>query len=367
MPERLKGVCASFPVLALLVSACGGGENAAPVSAAATGDYDASRIAELDERVNGGDYIDVNGIVVLKEGELLFERYYDVDAGDLHNVRSVGKTFASTVLGLALEDGHIKSLDLTLADFYDLDEHENQSEAKAGVTIRQLLTMTSGFDGDDSNPDSPGNEENMYPQDNWVHWALDLPMAADRAPGERWTYFTAGIVLLGDILEQSLPGGLEAYADERLFRPLGVRDYRWQHTPQGVANTAGGIQLTPRGFAAFGQLYKNGGVYDGERILPEQWVRDSLTPRVDVGNGDGDRYGYLWWHKDYELGGERYAVAYATGNGGNKIFVFDDIPFVVVITASAYGQRYMHLQVDEIMTDYVLPAVLAEPRGSQAL
>ncbi len=365
----------ALTIAAILIAACGGVD--APVAQESAGSvgrseqvagapelvqssdrFDGERIAELDRRVNAGDFPNVNGIVVLKHGELLLERYYDVDANDTHNPRSVGKTFASAMLGVALDEGHIEGLDQTLADFYALDDDDNPSDVKASVTLEQLLTMTSGFDGNDDNMDSPGNEEGMYPQDDWVRWTLNLPMASDRAPGERWAYFTAGVVVLGDVLHQSLPGGLEDYADETLFEPLGIRNYRWQHTPQGVANTAGGIQLTPRGFAVFGQLYKNGGTYNGQRILSENWVRESLTPRVDVRPDGIDRYGYLWWHKHYEVDGERYAVAYASGNGGNKIFVFDELPLVIAVTASAYGQRYMHRQVDEILRDYLLPAVL---------
>jgi len=91
-------------------------------------------------------------------------------------------------------------------------------------------------------------------------------------------------------------------------------------------------------------------------VLPAAWVRESLTPRVEA--VDGNRYGYLFWHKDYEMDGRRYPVTYASGNGGNKIFVFDDQPLVIVITASAYGRPYMHSQVDELMQEWLLPAVL---------
>lgn len=348
------------PLLAFVITAACGDAERVPVadSAPPDADYNVALIAELDEAIGAGRYPNVNGIVVLEQGELLFERYYDVSADDVHDVRSVGKTFASTLLGMALAAGHIDGLDQTLADFYEPGDYDNYSDAKASVTLGQLLTMTSGFDGDDSDPDSPGNEENMYPTDDWVRWTLNLPMAGNRTPGERWAYFTAGVVVLGDILHQALPGGLAGFADENLFQPLGIENYRWPETPTGVANTAGGIRLTPRGFATFGQLYKNGGRWEGEQVLPEKWVRESLTPRVSVGPNREDRYGYLWWHKFYEVAGARHGVAYASGNGGNKIFVFDDLPLVVVVTASAYGQRYMHPQVDEIMTGYVLPAVL---------
>lgn len=326
---------------------------------AATGStYDAGLIAELDKAVADDVYKLLNGIVVMKDGELLFERYYnDTKISSLHNPRSVGKTFASIVLGIALRDGHIESLDQTLADFYDLDKYKNPSPKKSAVTLRQLVTMSSGFNAFDFDPRSIGNEENMYPTDNWVDWALDLPMAGDRVPGDAWYYFTGGAVLLGDILDQSVPGGLEAYADRVLFKPMGIRKYQWEYTPQKVANTAGGLQMSARDFAKIGQLYANRGQWRGRQLVPADFVDMSFEAAFpDVGYGNG--YGFFWWLKSYTVKGRDLPVAYASGNGGNKIFVFRDEPIVVAITASAYGQMYAHPQVDEIMERYILPAVL---------
>lgn len=320
-------------------------------------EYDQVRIGELDQAIANERFKRINSIIVIRNGELLVERYYNGAARDqTHNPRSVGKTVAATILGIAISEGHIDSVDQRLEEFYDLENYENYSEKKAAVTLRQLLTMTSGFEGYDFDPDSIGNEEYMYPEDNWVRWALNLPMAEDREPGDDWRYFTAGIVILGDILNTAVPGGLEAYADRKLFEPIGVRNYDWQRTPQRVANTAGGIQLTPLGFAKFGELHRDYGRWQGMSIVPADWVDAMLQPVVDT-TVEGNRYGYLWWHKSYRVDDEDWDVAYCSGNGGNKIFVFDDRDLVVVVTASAYGQPYMHSQVDEIMEAFVLPAV----------
>ena len=319
--------------------------------------FDRQRIAELDAAIKAKTYKGINSVIVMRDGELLIERYYNgARREDTHNPRSVGKTFAATILGIALDEGHIESVDQSLGDFYELERYDNFSNKKAGVTLRQLLTMSSGFEGYDFDMDSIGNEEYMYPQANWVDWTLNLPMAADRDPGDEWRYFTAGIVVLGDILNWSVPGGLESYAHKQLFGPLGITNYQWQHTPQHVANTAGGIQLTPLDFAKYGQLHKNRGMWDGQQLIPASWVDAMLSPTVET-TVEGNRYGYLWWHKTYLVGDTEWPVAYCSGNGGNKIFVFDDRDLVIVVTASAYGQRYMHSQVDEMMEDYILPAV----------
>lgn len=319
--------------------------------------FDQEKIASLDQAVESGTYKKINSVIVIRDGRLLVERYYNgAERDSTHNPRSVGKTFTAAVLGIAIEEGYIESVDQPLSDFYDLAAFDNYSDKKARVTLRHLITMTSGFDGYDFERDSVGNEENMYPQPNWVEWTLNLPMAADRNPGDEWRYFTAGIVVLGDILNQAVPGGLEAYAHDRLFGRIGVSNYEWQHTPQHVANTAGGIKLTPLDFAKFGELHRNGGRWGDETVIPAEWAQASLRPDVAT-TVAGNRYGYLWWHQEYTVAGERWPAAFCTGNGGNKIFVFEEQDLVIVVTASAYGQRYMHTQVDEMMSEFILPAV----------
>lgn len=320
--------------------------------------YDKQLIQTLRAQIDRKVYKQINSVVVIKNGKLLVEEYYHgTNRNDLHDTRSVGKSFASALVGIALAEGHLRSLDQPLADFYNLRRYRNYAPSKEQVTLRHLLTMSSDFAGDDNDDNSPGNENNMYDRPNWVQWALDLPAASDRRSGQQWHYFTAGVVLLGDVLNRKVPGGLEQYAAAKLFGPLNITRYQWQYTPQGVPSTAGGLRMSALDFAKFGQLYKNGGRWRGQQILPAAWVEQSLQPHQKT--AFGDQYGYLWWNKAYSVQGRQHNTFYCSGNGGNKVFVFTDLDLVVVITASAYNQRYMHKQVDELMEQYVLPAVIS--------
>ncbi|WP_245536020.1 serine hydrolase domain-containing protein [Psychroflexus torquis] len=219
--------------------------------------------------------------------------------------------------------------------------------------------MSSGFLGDDSDYSSPGNEENMYPTKNWVKFSLDLPMQKDKTIGKDFAYFTAGIVVLGDVIHKSVPEGLVSYADKKLFAPLDIINYKWQYTPQKVGNTAGGIQLRAIDFAKYGQLYKNKGLWNGIQILNKEWVEKSLDRKVKISTND-EFYGYLFWNKIFKINNKEYEVSYCSGRGGNKIFIFKDIPFVVVITSSAYNSPDAHLNADKMMTDYILPAIIGK-------
>ncbi|MNY08135.1 Beta-lactamase [compost metagenome] len=257
---------------------------------------------------------------------------------------------------MAIRDNYIPNEDQYLSHYYDLEKYQYASPAKDSVSLKDLLTMSSVFKGFDMDESSPGNEENMYPTANWVDFTLNLPVDETKIEEKRWEYFTAGVVLLGDVVHQSVPGGLKAYADQNLFKPLGISKYQWQYTPQKVANTAGGLQLRSLDLAKYGQLYQNKGLWKGKQLLPADWVEKSFSHQVPI--QEGEYYGYLFWNKRYPSGGKDYEVYYCSGNGGNKVVVFKDQPLVIVITAKAYNKPYAHSQADKIINDYLIPAVL---------
>lgn len=320
--------------------------------------FDKERIGMLKAYIEKGLFRQVTSIVALKNGKILFEEYFNGSSRDsLHDVRSVGKSFASTLTGMALQDGHIRSVQQCLDNFYTLKNYQNYSLAKAKVSIKELLTMSSCFDGDDDDEASPGNEENMYPKENWLRFTLDLPMDTVKYK-HQWHYFTCGVMLLGSILDQVVTGGLEKYADQKLFEPLGIRNYRWQYSPQKVPSTAGGLRMNSLDFAKYGQLYANHGRWKGKQLLTETWVRESLSHQLPVTDRNKEYYGYLFWNKTYHIAGKAYETYYCSGNGGNKIYIFKDIPMVVVITATAYGHGYAHRQADRMVEEFILPALI---------
>ncbi|MEO5998726.1 MAG: serine hydrolase [Chitinophagaceae bacterium] len=320
--------------------------------------FDKNKIKKLKGMIDAGVFKNISGVIVVKNGRLLLEEYFNGETrSTLHDPRSVGKFFFSTITGIAIHDGHIKNEDEPLNDFYDLKSFENYIPQKENITIRDLLTMSSSFNGNDEDYKSPGNEENMYPTSDWVKFALDLSLKETR-PAGKWHYFTAGVIILGDMLNKKVTGGLEAYADEKLFKPLHISHYKWQYTPQHVPNTAGGIQMNALDFAKYGQLYKNDGVWRNKQIIPKEWIAKTFTKQKQILGRNNEYYGYLFWNKNFIVGSKSYEAFYCAGNGGNYILVFRDLPLVIVITATAYGQPYAHPQVTKVLSDYILPAVI---------
>jgi len=323
--------------------------------------YDKEKIIQLNKKILQKRLKEITSIVVVKNGKLLLEEYFiGASRETLHDTRSVGKSFASAMMGIAIKEGFVNSEYQLLRDFYDLKRFSNYSVQKDSVKIKDLLMMASVFNGSDADNDSPGNEEKMYPTENWVKFTLDLPIDTSKRNGGQWDYFTAGVVLLGDILNRTVPGGLEKYASDKLFQPLGIKSFKWEYTPQHVANTAGGLRLRSLDLAKFGQLYKDKGRWNGKQILTAEWVKATLSPQIQISETDNAFYGYLFWNKTYTVGGKKYEAFYCSGNGGNKVFIFKDLPLTIVITSTAFGKPYAHLQVDKIMEEFILPAVVKE-------
>ncbi|AZB28200.1 serine hydrolase domain-containing protein [Chryseobacterium balustinum] len=319
--------------------------------------YDTKKIRTLNQKIAENRFREITSIVVIKNGELLLEEYFNnYNRDSLNDTRSVGKSFASALMGIAIKDGYLQSENQKISEFYDLKTFKNYSSQKENVTIKSLLTMSSGFEGNDQDEESPGNEENMYPTDNWIKFTLDLPMTENKI-GETWNYFTAGVVLSGDILDKSVPKGLKNYADKKLFQPLGITNYNWQFTPHQKPSLAGGLKMNTLDLAKFGQLYKNNGVWNGKTILNKDWIKKSFTNYFS-NTPDFEGYGYLFWRKVYTIGNKSFETYQSSGNGGNKIIMFSELPIVMVITAKAYNQPYSHSQVDKIVQEYLLPAVL---------
>ena len=316
-------------------------------------------IVALNTKIADQTYRMINGIVVLKKEQLLLEQYYNGEKREtLHDPRSVSKSITATLTGMAIKDGFIESENQMLKQFYKLQDYANYSGKKDSVKIVDLLSMSAAFEGNDEVETSAGNEENMYPTTDYTKFTLDLPMVSDRENGKSWAYFTAGTNLVMDILDKNIPGGIEAYANKSLFSALGIAKFEWARTPQGKPFGGGGLRLRALDFAKYGQLYLNGGIYNGKRLLEESWVKKSLSPLQTLPTNTPGFYGLLFWNKAFVVAGKSYEVYYSSGNGGNKIYMFKDLPIVIVITASAYGKAFAHIQSDEIVEKYLLPAIL---------
>jgi CubicO group peptidase (beta-lactamase class C family) len=277
-------------------------------------------------------YGEITSVVVSRGDEIVSEEYLEGDADSLRNTRSCTKTVAGMLLGIAIERGVVRGVETTLADLL--------GEPAPPVMLRDLITMSSCLDCDDWNADSPGNEELMYPRDDWLAFALGLPLRDEHT----FSYCTAGVVALGIALERAMGEPLPAFAQRELFEPLGIDRAEWQKTPRGQTSTAGGLLLTSRALLALGRLYLEG----GRDLVPRAWVAESLRPHARI--DDEIEYGYLWWLRTYA--GE--PGFFMTGMGGNRVHVFPGRELVAVITTTNFGRRDAHDLSDRLLVEQIL-------------
>jgi CubicO group peptidase (beta-lactamase class C family) len=258
----------------------------------------------------------------------------------------------------------LAGVDSRVMSFFKEKRFENPDPRKEKITVEDLLTMTSLLECDDENQFSRGNEERMYLIEDYVKFALDLPVRGfpawsqkpkDSPFGRSFSYCTAGVATLGGVLERVTRMKVPAFADKYLFGPLGIEKTEWQITPSGIAMTGGGLGLRSRDYLKLGQLVANGGAWNGKRILSEKWIKTSIEPKAQV--NDSNNYGYLLWLKTFKSGGKDFPAILMQGAGGNKVAIFPAQEMVVVITTTNFNIRGAHELTDKLLTDHILSAI----------
>ena len=247
---------------------------------------------------------------------------------DVHTLQSVTKSIAATVIGTAIARRQVSGVDIPFLAFFKDRNLSGLDSRLHKATLRDLLTMRSGIEWHES--DRPLDETNTTYQleksKDWIQFTLDQPM--DAAPGTKWSYNSGGSQLLSGIIKSATGRFIDDYATETLFRPLGIRDFHWKKTPTGHPDTEGGLYLSADDLAKIGLLYLRNGEWEGKRILPSAWVRESTTRHV-TGLPGGWDYGYQWWITT-RAGTEIWA---GRGFGGQLLLVIPSRDIVAVVNS----------------------------------
>jgi len=327
---------------------------------------DRGPLAALDADIASAKFPLVDSLLVMRCGEVIFDRRYPHDYAatygkeahtkgplnarltgrynyfdpawhpyyhgtDEHTMQSVSKTVTSAIIGIAMTRGDFKApLSTPVLHYFDESKVKNVDARKRRMTLRDLLTMTSGLDWNEDLPyDDPNNPSDlMEAADDWVQFVIDRPMKDE--PGKVFAYSSGATELLAHIFKRETGADIEHYAHTHLFAPLGIHDYFWKRTPLGVVDTEGGLYLRAEDLAKIGLLYLNDGRWNGRRLMTSDWIKESLAPRIDTGE-EGFEYGYQWWLLPH---GEPARLAWAArGMGGQRLLVFPEDQLIVVSTA----------------------------------
>jgi CubicO group peptidase (beta-lactamase class C family) len=295
-------------------------------------------------------------VLVIRHGYLVFEQYRNgYDEISSHHLQSVTKSFTSTLIGIALQQGFLESVDQRVLDFYPDRELENPDPRKEQITLEHLLTMSPGMDWIELQvpyTDPSNSLGRMWRSRDVIQHVLDHPMLRD--PGEAWSYNSGTSILLGDIVEQASGIDTLVFARQFLFDPLGFGATYWQETNDGRHyHTDGGLFMTPRDMARLGYLMLHDGVWEGERLLPEGWVEQATTAQYESYPGHG--YAYQWWTI------EGTDIFYASGHYDQAIFIIPEADMVVVFTANVPDEAIHPLE--GFLFRYILGSCTDLPEG----
>jgi CubicO group peptidase (beta-lactamase class C family) len=355
---------------------------------------DESVLAVLDGDLAGGKYSLVDSFQVFRCGVEVYSRKYDHDYGklygkqasirgplnarvtgpynyfdpawhpyyhgtDLHTMQSVTKTVTSAIIGIASTRGDFKArLDTPVLSYFDPAKVKNVDERKRRMTLRNVLTMTTGLEWSEvrvSYADPRNDDSRMEASDDWVQYVIDKPMAND--PGTVFNYSTGATQLLAYIFKKETGQDIDAYGEKHLFAPLGI-EHHWKRTYLGVVDTGGGLYLNGGDLAKIGYLYLNDGVWVGKRLISAAWIRQSLTPAIDTG-WQGLEYGFKWWLQP--LKERKEYVWHAIGFGGQRLMVFPSEQLIATFTGwDILGNP----SFDSELADRLLPAVRSAACGS---
>ncbi|MGB3544173.1 serine hydrolase domain-containing protein [Rubrivirga sp.] len=292
----------------------------------------------------------LHSMLVVRGGVLAFEEYYNGHGRDNpHDIRSATKSVTSPLTGIAVERGAVAGVDAPVMDYLRAGYPDIQD--KGDISIRHLLTVSSGLDCDDGDPGTWGQEDRMYRSEDWVGHLLSL--SRPHASGDTTRYCTGGVVALEEAIARGSGRDLAAFA-AALFSPLGIENYRWARFDGGRKVDAGGhLLLTPQAMAKVGMLVLQRGEWDGRQVVSEEWVERSARPRTEI---SGVAYGYLWWSDTVRYGEKSVEVVYASGNGGQMIFVVPEYDVVAAFTAG-YSNSERSRVVFELFRNAALPSV----------
>jgi CubicO group peptidase (beta-lactamase class C family) len=298
--------------------------------------------AAAEEHMEARGLSGLRALLVAVDGQLVLERYWDSGPDEHADTMSVTKSITGALVGAALADGSLRDLEQPLVELLPA-QADRMSPAVAAITLRQLLTMTSGLPGDGS--DLPAWTQSQ----DWVGDILTTGVVTD--PGTEFAYSNSSSHLLAAVLVEATGRSVLDYARAVLFDPLGIDTrpattvmaaddpgssryeaapgFVWPQDPQGVHTGFGWAKLTARDMLAFGQLHLDGGRWDGHQLLPADWVAEATSAQVPVDHYPStDGYGYQWWIST----ADGHPAAVAWGFGGQLIEVVPDLDLVVVVS-----------------------------------
>ena len=306
---------------------------------------DSGLLSAMLETIQEQNY-EIDSVTIVRNSYMVADvSIHPFSSTSKHNIYSCTKSVVSALVGIAIDLGYIEGLQQPILSFFPQRTIANRDVNKEAMTLEHLLTMTTGFRCQDSYLYRWSGLNQMRESEDWVQFVLDLPMEGE--PGERFEYCNGASHLLSGIIQETTGMSANEYALEHLFGPLGISDVDWSSSPQGISVGYSELRLRPQDMAKIGVLYLNEGRWDGEQIVPSEWVNSSTSQYISATLEDG--YGYQWWVDDSSM-------YLALGYRGQFIFVIPEKEMVVVFTSSLEDNDFYVPQT--LLNEFIIPAAV---------
>jgi CubicO group peptidase (beta-lactamase class C family) len=320
-----------------------------------------------------GSFPGIDSIAIARNGKLLLYWYdarrnldeFDDWIGnrdrERHVLHSTSKSFTSALIGIAIDRGFIASTQVGFYGMFPYSSYANPDPRKDDMTLEDALTMRLGLRWDEWSwpySDSRNDLATLTSRhSDWPKALLDLPMIHD--PGTVFAYNTAATTTIGQALENATGQPMAQFANANLFYPMQINDAEWATTPTGLPVGGSGLFLRTRDLAKFGQLYVDGGVWQGQRLVSAAWVAESVVPRVDLSSivSDATGYGYQWWLDELDYGTATVETWSTRGYGGQYVFCVPSLNLVVAFTGHNYANSRGIEGLFTMMRSYILAAI----------
>lgn len=299
----------------------------------------------------------IHSVLIVRNNKLVLEAYFNGWNRDrLHTLRSVSKSFISTLTGIATDKGLVDPSQKVF-DFFPQYSNLIDDDRKRQLEIRHLLTMTSGIDWDEKTYgffDTRNDQYGLDSSDDRLGYILGKPMAAK--PGTTFLYNSGCPFIQAAIIEKASGQSIREFSDIHFFKKLGITNYYWREEGDGMIPSMGPLFLRPRDMAKLGQLFLDRGVWKGERVVSEAWV-DAATTTFIGNERSADGYGYNWWTVIKNIKGQDVRFFMARGSGGQYIFVVPAYNSIVTFTAGNFDEDFTQASGFDILLNIILPSM----------
>lgn len=316
----------------------------------------------IDMPQNSVSTSQVHSLLVARNGKLVLEEYFHgYDRDTPHDLRSASKSWTNVLIGAAMQAGVPIRLDTPVYQTMLGSVPPDLDPRKKAMTLEHLISMTAGFDCDDSG-DRPGDEDVMQQQTkepNWYTYALNAPMAWNN--GDKIVYCSMKPNLAGGMLEKIAGEPQPELFYRLLAKPMRMGRYHLFLQPTGEAYGGGGHHFATRDFAKLTQLFLNNGKWEGRQIVSPEWVSKSSAPLRVLSPRSGQTYGYLWNSVTYEYSGKKIFAYFPGGNGGQVAIGIPDLDLVIAFTGGNYADAVLFRSQREFVPEDILPAVRERP------